>query len=196
MRNRNRAWATLFATLSLSLAAVADPVDTGNAKAGETDRLTDTELDVLAHIHQVNQMEIHGGRLARTNSTTPAIKTYGDMLVTDHSKNDREIQAIARKHHQTIPSEQKTMSPADRQQMIDNTVAMEALAKLHGSDFDRQYLQMMVKGHEAEIEKLASESDESPSPDIKALLEDMRPVLQKHLDEARALERNNAQAAR
>ena len=200
MRIRKLVWATLFATLS-SLVAVADPVtdrtrDTSSGRPAETPKLSDAELDILAHVHQVNLMEINAGTLARTHSTTPAIKTYGQMLVSDHSKNDRDIQAIARKHHDTIPVEQKAMSAADRQQMNDDEVAMEGLRKLHGADFDREFLQMMVKGHEAELAKLAPELDASMSPDMKNLLEDMRPVLQKHVDMARDLEQHNAQASR
>ena len=199
MRIQHLALATLVAAVSASPTVRADDPSANSSQTNaprDEARLTDVELGILAHVHQVNLMEIDAGKLARTHSTMPAIKTYALTVVNDHAKNDRDIQAIARKHHQTIPAHETPPNEGDRQAAADMKAEMTGLARLSGSDFDREFLQMMVKGHEMELAKLGPEMDECVSSDMKDLLDGMRPVLQKHADNARSLESNNAQASR
>src|SRR5579863_1828217 len=149
MRIQHLALATLVAAISASPTVRADDPSansTTTTNAGDDARLTDVELGILAHVHQVNLMEIDAGKLARTHSTTPAIKSYALTVVNDHAKNDRDIQSVARKHRQTIPAHETPASEGDRQEATDAKAEMVGLARLSGSDFDREFLQMMVKG--------------------------------------------------
>jgi putative membrane protein len=197
MRYKNLAWATLLVALSASAVALADSkADDKSADKSNDAKLSDPELNILAHVHQVNQMEIDAGKVALAQSATPAIKTYAQMLITEHGQNDRDIQALARKHHQTIPAHEASTNEAERQAIIDAHAQLIGLAQINGADFDRQFLQMMVAGHASELARLMPELEEASSPDIKQLLQDMRPVLQKHEDRAREIENSAAQALR
>jgi putative membrane protein len=191
------AWVTLCAVLSAPLAVMADPTSstTGTNKS-ETAKLGAAELEILAHLHQVNLMEIDAGTMTRTRSATPAIKEYGQMLVNDHSKADRNLQAIARKHHQTIPAQEPPANDTEAKQAAADKADMHDLAQLNGTDFDRKFLTMMIAGHEMELAKLAPEIGRCTADDMRAMLDDLRPALQKHADEARELANANAQASR
>jgi putative membrane protein len=191
------AWIALCAVLAAPVAVLADPASsTSDTNKPETAKLGAAELAILAHLHQVNLMEIDAGTMARTRSTTPAIKEYGQILVNDHSKADRTLQAIARNHHQTIPAQATPASEADAKQAAAAKADMRELGLQSGVDFDRHFLTMMVEGHELELAKLEPEIGQCTADDMRAMLDDLRPALQKHLDLARELENSNAQASR
>lgn len=210
-------WAALVAAMASPLAASADDYnkDKGTATSDQSQvdkdktadtskdmskdkaakaKLTDAELQVLAHFHQGNLHEIAVGKLAMRTSKTAAIKDYGKMLVTDHQKNDRELMAIAKKHGQMIPKE-SSLSEQDKSDMKDAQDAVKKLQGMKGADFDREFLQMAVQDHEKDLARVDTAIGEVQSDDLKTQLQDMKPVLQKHADKARDLQKNNAEAS-
>jgi len=170
----------LYATVCSALAApaMAD-------KADKADKLTDAEMSVLAHVHHVDQMEIDAGKLAQKKGSTQAVKAYGKMLVTDHSKNDKDVVALAKKHGEKIPADTMKMDKDE----------MDALKNMKGADFDREFLRQMADGHDKELAKIDGEVDQSSNEEMIKMLKDMKPVLQKHADQARDLMKGNAQAS-
>ena len=168
---------TLCATVCTALAA--------HAEADKADKLTDAEMSVLAHVHHVDQMEIDAGKLAQKKGSTQAVKAYGKMLVTDHSKNDKDVLALAKKHGEKVPADSMKMDKDE----------MDKLKNMKGADFDREFLRQMADGHDKELAKIDDEVLRSSSDEMIKLLKDMKPVLQKHADQARDLMKGNAQAS-
>lgn len=169
------------------------PNKKGTTTTMKSAKLTDSEMQVIAHVHHVNQMEIDAGKMAQKKGSTQAIKSYGEMLVKDHQQNDRDLTSLTKKHGQAIPMEKAT-NETDKQAMQDQKDAMNKLGKLKGADFDREFLRMMVDGHDKELAKIDTEVGEVNNDDLQTLLKDMKPVLQRHADQARELMKNNAQA--
>ena len=62
------------------------------------------------------------------------------------------------------------------------------LQTLKGTAFDQELLPMMVKAHDAELAKADANIKIASDPQLKTMLEELKPVLQKHADEARSLE--------
>jgi uncharacterized protein (DUF305 family) len=60
------------------------------------------------------------------------------------------------------------------------------LKGLTGTDFDKMFLQDMVKGHTDAIAMFKDKSDDSTN-DVSAFAKDTLPTLQKHLDQANSL---------
>ena len=173
----------LVAMICAPLAASAD----NSAKT----KLTSTELQILAHYHKVNQLEIDLGKQAQKHGT-PAIQTYGAMLVTEHSDNDVKLKDFAKRFKQSIPNE-KLMTDADKQADRDTKKQVTALTKLKGVDFDREYLRMMVDGHDKELGMIDNKIEEATAAKDDTLvdmLRTMKPTLQKHADNARELQKS------
>jgi putative membrane protein len=167
---------------------------TAGADTAKTTKLSDSEMHVLAHVHHVNQMEIDAGHLAQKKGTTQAVKSYGKMLVDDHTSNDKEIIAFAKKHGQKIGNE-VAMNEADKQDEKDNKDAMARIKNMKGADFDREFLTTMAAGHDKELAKIDTAIGQVSDNDLATMLKDMKPVLQKHADQARELSKSNAQAS-
>src|SRR5262245_11958594 len=111
--------AVLLVALAVAPAASAD--------SQKSSKLTPAELQVLAHDHAVNAMEIELGTTATRNSNRAAVREYGEMLVKDHTAYDAQLKALAKRTGQTIPAEK----PA--------TDALK-LGRLRGSQFDALFL--------------------------------------------------------
>lgn len=154
------------------------------AAPSSTEELSDVDMQIVAHLHAVNQLEIALGKLAEKNGTPP-VKSYGQMLVKDHTASDVKVTAFA-KQHKLIPI------PADASMSEADKTAMDAekgkLAALKGTAFDQELLPMMVKAHDAELAKADANIKIANDPELKIMLEDIKPVLQKHAEQARSLE--------
>jgi putative membrane protein len=168
--------------------------DTGNANDNKAGKLSDADAKVVAHLHHVNQMEIELGKLAQKTGTT-AVKNYGATLVTDHQSADKDLTAFAKSHKlATIPAD-KPQTDADKQDQKDMQSKMANLKNLKGADFDREFLNMMATGHDKELANIDTAIGGATDPELQTLLKGVKPVLQRHADQARDLQKNAPQAS-
>lgn len=157
------------------------------------EKLADMDLQVLAHVHHVNQMEINLGKMAQKSGSTQAVKSYGQMLERDHKSADKDLLSFAKKQGITIPMD-KPKDEADMKDQKDSKEAVAHLKTLKGNDFDTAFLQMMVQDHEKELAKIDTAIGGVQNQDLVTILKDIKPALQKHADQARDLQKNNPQA--
>ncbi|HTF67057.1 MAG TPA: DUF4142 domain-containing protein, partial [Edaphobacter sp.] len=75
-----------------------------------------------------------------------------------------------------------------------NKMTIDPFQKLKGAAFDRRYIQEMVTGHTKAIAIYTKESVDAQNPALKSYAEQTLPVLQKHLEEAKALQNSKATA--
>jgi putative membrane protein len=189
----------LIAALSTSAyaddATKTDPAKTTDTtKPAKKEKLTTAELQVLAHYHAVNLMEIDLGKTAMKKATTPAVKAYGEMLVKDHSDSDKKMVAFAKQTKQIIPAE-KPATDAEKQEKADQKKQVAALKKMKGAEFEKTYLQMMVDGHDKELSKIDTKIGEVQNSELADMLRGKKPVLQHHADQARELQKAAPQAS-
>lgn len=168
--------------LALALAtpsfALAGP---GNGAPTTAAPLSDSDRDVLIHHHHVNRMEIEMGRLAMQRGG-PAAKKYAATLIRDHQRADRTAVALARAHDLDL---ERAMP---RGAMHDAHLAtMTRLRTLDGAGFEREFFMAMIDGHGIELNYLTTATADAEDAKLKAHLAKVRPVVERHLNEARTL---------
>jgi putative membrane protein len=99
------------------------------------------------------------------------------MMVRDHSAAGDKIKMLASQRNVTLPT---TVSDKN-QKMFDD------LSKKKGADFDKAYMDHMVKDHEEDIDAFKKAADKVNDADVKALINATIPTLQTHLDSAKAV---------
>src|SRR6188768_3227557 len=141
-----------------------------------TQALAKSDTAFLTEAIQINLAEISVGDLAQKNGGSDDVKSFGKMLVDDHTASNTQATSLAQANGVTPPTEPKA---ADKQKH-------DELAKLSGADFDREFAKAMVKGHEEAISKFeaASKGDD----DIAKFAQETLPTLQKHLKTAQTLQ--------
>jgi putative membrane protein len=151
-------------------------------------KLSADDGKIVSHLHHVNQMEIDMGKLAQKSGTS-TVKGYADALVTDHTSADKDLVAFARKHGlSTIPAD-KAQTDAERQDEKDMTIAVTHVKTLKGAEFDKEFLTMMASGHDKELAKIDVSIGSAKDPDLQLTLKNLKPVLQRHADQARDLQK-------
>ena len=125
-------------------------------------------------------LEVELGRLAQEKAQSQEVKDFGAMMVTDHSKANDELKALATLKNITLPS---TLGEDEQKHVNDMT-------KLSGKEFDKKYVSMMVDDHKEDIDlfKKAAEDDKTEA-EVKAFAFKTLPTLQKHLDRITALDK-------
>lgn len=184
----------ITAALALPTLAIADTTTPKAAATEKTAKLTSDEIKIVAHLHHVNQMEIDMGKWAQKTGTA-TVKGYGETLINDHTSADKDLTAFAKKRGlSSIPADKPT-TDAERQDEKDMTIAMAKLKTLKGAEFDKEFLTMMTKDHDKELTKIDAAMGTVTDSELKAMLTTVKPVLQRHSDQARDLQKNAPQAS-
>ncbi|ALJ01278.1 hypothetical protein DC20_06760 [Rufibacter tibetensis] len=129
----------------------------------------------LDHLFMMNaassgMMEVAAGKLAVTKGKNAGVKKYGQMMVTDHTKSNTELQALAKAKGVTLPT---TLMPVHQQHL-------DMLSKLADLEFDKTYMQHMVEAHEMDIKLFDQEAKTGKDAEIKAFAAKNLPILQAH----------------
>jgi putative membrane protein len=123
-------------------------------------------------------MEVALGKLAATNASSPKVKEFGRMMVTDHTKANTELKALAKRKNITIPT-----TPIEHHQKH-----IDELKSKKGADFDIAYVDMMVDDHKEDVEKFEDEVKKGNDADVKAFASKTLPVLNKHLTSIKTIQ--------
>ncbi|MEV0403848.1 DUF4142 domain-containing protein [Actinoallomurus sp. NPDC050550] len=132
----------------------------------------------LREAHQANLAEIDAGGLAQKKGTTPAVRSAGRMLVTDHTAFDGKVTRLAERLGVSLP---KTPTPED-------AAAADRLQKESGKAFDQDFLSTMASGHQKVIADTRTQVSQGSSPRVIALAKKALPELRKHLAMVRKAE--------
>jgi len=122
--------------------------------------------------------EVEVGKLAAEKGNDPSVKSFGQMLVDDHSAANDKLRQIASGHNVALPAS----LPADKKKEIDQ------LSKLSGAQFDKQFVKTVgIKDHQHDISDFEKASKTAQAPDLKDFATNTLPTLKKHLDTAQKL---------
>ena len=98
----------------------------------------------------INDMTIAGltevqlGKIAAERAASADVKAFGQMMVKDHSQAGDELKQVA--------SQMKIQPPTQLDQKRKDLV--DKLSKLQGAEFDREYINAMVQGHQEVLGKV------------------------------------------
>jgi putative membrane protein len=115
--------------------------------------------------------EVELGKIAQQNGESQDVKDFGAKMVTDHSKINDNLKAIAAKDSLTIPDK-----PTDDQQAL-----IDKLGKETGKSFDNAYIRAMLKAHIGDKALFTEEASDTKNADLKQFATDSLQVIKEHL---------------
>jgi putative membrane protein len=124
--------------------------------------------EVLGNLHQSNQKQVQAGEIAQKNGTSKAVRDYGAMLVRDHSAADKKVAEVATRENIDLLAATPAPGPND----------MGTMAS--GPDFDRKFAQEMLDDHRKDLSAVTDARARTNDPQLRKLLGDMIPTLEKH----------------
>ena len=156
--------------LALSLGMVG-----GMASAAELSR-GDTKFLEKAAVS--GMLEIEASKLAQERAQSQEVKDFAKMMVTDHTKVDEELKALAGSKNVKLPAE---LPRGER-----NTV--KDLSEKSGHDFDEEYAEeIAVDAHEDAVDEFKDAAEDAKDADVKAFAAKHLPALEQHLAKGKAL---------
>jgi len=127
------------------------------AKAGG--RLSAADKTFMMNAAKGGMMEVEWGKLAAQNGQSADVKKFGNRMVADHSKANSELMALAKQQGVSLPG-----------------------AKSPGKwKSDKDYMDMMVTDHQADLAEFQKEAQSGTDPAVKAFAAKYSKIVQEHL---------------
>jgi putative membrane protein len=166
---------------------------------------------VLRHLHHANMEEIKAGQMAESKGSSQGVKDYARTLVQDHQQADKQVLAMGEKMHVDMKKDMdmsnmdhskmdhskmdhSQMSGMDHDKMKVHQAKMDQMQKMSGKDFDQAFLTMMTNGHDHVID-MVKHAQSNAKGDMKNMLDQMLPTLERHKDMAQDLMKKSGNTA-
>jgi putative membrane protein len=139
----------------------------------------ETISDFMIEAASSGMKEVELGKIAEQKSTNKRVKDFAKLMVTEHTKSNMELQALAQAKSVTLPG-----MMGDKDQKV-----FDDLRAKSGAEFDKGYMNEMVDGHQRMVNKFKKRANEEDKRDseVSAFAQKNLTHLQMHLDSARAI---------
>jgi putative membrane protein len=152
--------------------------DSVKAARDEVASVSPEDQDFMGKAVDGHLSEIFMARIAMLKSANQDVKDYANMIEKDHSSALREMVNLMKQKRVMKP---ETLSDETREHV-------NRMNELTGSEFDREFVNMMVSGHEQAIEMYEGEKTVVRNPDVKEYIEGLLPKLELHLEKGLQLQ--------
>ena len=132
--------------------------------------LNDKDKAFIQDAAKDGMMEVEMGKMGQKQAKNAEVKKFATRMVTDHSKANTELKALAKKKGVTLDS----ASPTEH--------------KMDDATFDKDYMDQMVKDHEKDVKEFEEEAKDGSDADVKAWANKTLPTLKKHLELAKEIQ--------
>lgn len=149
-----------------------DPGAKANTTKHETATISDAAFARRAAEVGITEMKL--GQLAEDKGSSQAVKDFGKLMVTDHTKCNKHLREDAQKQKVALPAE---MTKSEQ-------MAYDHLSKLSGQSFDRAYARDMVRYHKEDIAEFQRESEHGQSGWTKSFASENLPALREQVKQA------------
>ncbi len=119
-------------------------------------------------------MEIWLADLALQKSSNSEVKALATQTKADHEAAGAELTAMASQKNVSIPVTFSDELKKNHKNLVDET----------GADFDRDYMDLMVKHHKDAVKMFEKQSTDGSDADIKSWAASKVPTLRNHLEMA------------
>lgn len=125
--------------------------------------------------------EIETSRAAQAQATSPDVKKFAEMMITDHGKANAGLKASVSRSGLTNPALPLTLDS-------DHADKVAALKKKAANDFDEAYIDEQEDAHEDAVALFKSYSEDGDNPELKKYAAETLPKLEGHLKQVKTLD--------
>ena len=154
----------------------AEVAEDQNEETVDNKKEDDAEFAVEAA--DAGLLEVQLGTMALTKASSPEVKQFAQKMVDDHTNANNELKALAQQKNITLP----TTMGNEHQRKYDN------FNDKTGEDFDKEYIDQMVKDHKEVIDEFEDQAEEGNDPELKSWASSKLTALRHHLTEAERIQ--------
>jgi putative membrane protein len=140
----------------------------------QLDNKAEDDADFAVEAADAGLMEVQSSTLALTKASSTQVKQFAQMMVDDHTKANNELKTLAQQKNITLP----TVLGDEHQRKLDN------LKEKTGADFDKEYMDLMVKDHKKAVDEFEDQSEDGKDSELKSWASGKLATLRQHLEHA------------
>jgi putative membrane protein len=148
----------------------------GNSYTSKT-KVNAEGLKFIKTAHEAGLTEIEASKIAKAKSANSQVKSFADMMITDHTEMAKYVDSLAKDKFVMVLSNVSH----------DHQIVLDSLAKKSGAEFDKAYMEMMVADHE-EATELFNENEKSNYSAVRKVAFRWSSILENHLKEAKQVQ--------
>lgn len=153
--------------------------DTAAKATGAVLKVNKDDADFAVEAANGGMAEVQLGQLAQQKATNQDVKDFGAKMITDHTKANEKMMALAKQKNITLPAAINNKE----QKLLDD------LSKKTGKDFDKAYVKVMVDDHDEDIKLFSKEAENGKDHDVKSFAETTLPTLKMHQSMIKAIDK-------
>jgi putative membrane protein len=128
-----------------------------------------------------DEFERQAGRIADRQAASPRVRSFGRMMVRDHTDTTMALKQAIRRAG--LPPPGPPTLTADQQSNI------SALQRLSGPSFDRTYMQQQIQTHLQALSAMRAYAHAGDNRVLRRAAADTVPIVQRHLRMANEINR-------
>jgi putative membrane protein len=149
-----------------------------------------SDSNIVAILDEANKADSTAGAAALKKATNAQVKAFARLMMAEHHALRVEGQGLAKQLKLTPkPPERDPLAGYTRNEMV----ALQKTPK--GAEFDRTYIDNEVAIHQAVLDFANQARVTTQTPELKELIQKAIPVIQKHLEQAQAVQKQLGPAA-
>jgi putative membrane protein len=143
-----------------------------------------SDANIVALLDEANAADSASGAYAVGKATNPDVKAFAKLMMGEHHALRAQGQQLAaRLNVKPEPVADDPFKAAVQSEMA----ALRATPK--GAQFDRTYIEHEIGIHKAVLDVAGKAHDAAQNEELKKLIEQAGPVIQKHLDRAQEIQK-------
>jgi putative membrane protein len=150
-----------------ALAATTTPAPDASKSKTKTSpaaaKLSDKDKAFMKEAAKGGKMEVEMGQMATKQGKGADVKKIGARMIADHTKANNELMGIAKTKGVDLSKENPKMK------------------KLNDANFDKEYVDAMVKDHEEDLAAFQGEAKNGSDAEVKAFAAKTSEMIKKHL---------------
>jgi putative membrane protein len=156
---------------------------TANAAAENTEAPVKAS-DYVNQTAMTDLFEIRAGEIAREKATTPAIRSFAQRMINEHTTSSKNLTRV-------VQSENVNLAPPGKLDR-EHWALLRQLRRTSGANFDRTYLKTQADGHRKALALQEAYSRNGDDSKLKQLATEETNVVKSHLDELKQIDQTIA----
>ncbi len=166
----------LAIALSLTFFATSCSKDRKARNYNDKPVLGNIDLNLIKNGIEQELTEVKASSIAQSNSKNPKVISFANMIANDHKLTEDGLKKIEANN---LVQGNDSISTSDMQRI-------DSISKLTDAQFDKAYLHIMIEDHRKAI-KLFYDASQTKNAPIQKFTRKTLPILQMHLDSAKAI---------
>ena len=168
------------ATSSREKEVISEPVNPGQSSEEvirQFNAATFSDTAFVARAAEMGMAEVELSTLAEQQAVDPAVKTFGIQMQAQHRRANSILINLA--------NEKKWYTPKNVN--AEHKDAYANLLQIRSDEFDRRYMEQMIRDHEIAVALFGEAVKQARDPDLRRYAVETEPALRDHLTKARGI---------